>query len=97
VGTVDYPPTATEPGFTGEILYIKLSLPTGIGALPADVLAFAKEESAFPHQPTADQWFTESQFESYRQLGYLIGNDALHKGVGMFAGINAQAAGRLPS
>jgi hypothetical protein len=77
VGKVDYPPTATEAGFTGEILYIKLSLPTGIGALPADVLAFAKEESAFPHQSTADQWFTESQFESYRQLGYLIGNDAL--------------------
>lgn len=95
VGTIDYPPTAIEAGFTGQILYIKLSLPTGIGTLSADVLAFAKEESAFPHQPTADQWFTESQFESYRQLGYLIGNDALQKGGGMFAGINTQGVGGL--
>jgi hypothetical protein len=23
----------------------------------------------FPHESTADQWFTESQFESYRRLG----------------------------
>ena len=23
----------------------------------------------FPHEPTTDQWFSESQFESYRRLG----------------------------
>jgi hypothetical protein len=26
----------------------------------------------FPHQSTADQWFSESQFESYRSLGFEI-------------------------
>src|SRR3954453_5079887 len=24
---------------------------------------------SFPHESTADQWFSESQFESYRKLG----------------------------
>lgn len=89
VGKVDYPPSGGQRGFTGEILYIKLSLPTGIGLLPVDVLAFAKEQPAFPHQPTSDQWFTETQFESYRQLGYVIGKDALKKGKEMFGSIGA--------
>jgi hypothetical protein len=26
----------------------------------------------FPHESTADQWFSESQFESYRRLGFEI-------------------------
>ena len=30
----------------------------------------------FPHQSTADQWFDELQFESYRALGEHIGRDA---------------------
>jgi hypothetical protein len=25
--------------------------------------------ATFPHEPTADQWFSESQFENYRALG----------------------------
>ena len=28
---------------------------------------------AFPHESTADQFFTESQFESYRALGAWVG------------------------
>ena len=27
---------------------------------------------AFPHESTIEQWFSESQFESYRALGYHI-------------------------
>jgi hypothetical protein len=30
----------------------------------------------FPQDSTADQWFNESQFESYRRLGQLIGERA---------------------
>ena len=30
---------------------------------------------AFPHDPTTDQFFTENQVESYRQLGEHIGNE----------------------
>ncbi len=37
--------------------------------MPKDVLAFANLDSAFPHDPTPDQFFNESRFESYRSLG----------------------------
>jgi hypothetical protein len=51
----------------GKIIYIKSSL---TGKEPADVTTYKKRHSAFPHEDTANQWFTESQFESYRRLGY---------------------------
>ncbi len=50
----------------GKILYIKPSL---CRELPGDVYHYAREFAEFPHQTTADQWFNESQFESYRKLG----------------------------
>ena len=37
--------------------------------MPADVRAYSLARSDFPHESTADQWFSESQFESYRRLG----------------------------
>jgi hypothetical protein len=36
---------------------------------PEDIWAYKRAHAAFPHQSTADQWFDESQFESYRLLG----------------------------
>jgi hypothetical protein len=33
------------------------------------VYSYARNHSQFPHESTADQWFSESQFESYRALG----------------------------
>ncbi|HTQ79124.1 MAG TPA: hypothetical protein VMM92_03950, partial [Thermoanaerobaculia bacterium] len=53
----------------GTLLYLKASLTAGI---PCDVASFARERPAFPHDPTAEQWFTEQQFESYRLLGESI-------------------------
>lgn len=50
----------------GALLYIKASL---TGDEPQDVATYAQAHEAFPHEPTADQWFDESQFESYRALG----------------------------
>ena len=50
----------------GTLIYIKTSL---TGNEPQDVLNYAAENPAFPHHPTRDQWFDESQFESYRSLG----------------------------
>jgi hypothetical protein len=35
-----------------------------------DVRQYRLENAAFPQQTTADQWYDESQFESYRALGY---------------------------
>lgn len=38
--------------------------------MPIDVRAYGSASEAFPHEPTLEQWFSESQFESYRRLGY---------------------------
>ena len=48
------------------LLYVK---PSFLEGCPADVRAYAFENRMFPHELTADQWFSESQFESYRKLG----------------------------
>jgi hypothetical protein len=56
----------------GKLLYIKSSLTKDI---PAGVLSYAEQHKEFPHQTTADQWFDESQFESYRRLGEHICED----------------------
>jgi hypothetical protein len=40
--------------------------------LPYDVYSYARSSKDFPHETTADQWFSESQFESYRALGLHI-------------------------
>lgn len=36
---------------------------------PVDVLRYQIEHPDFPHQSTADQFFDEAQWESYRKLG----------------------------
>ena len=55
----------------GRLLYIKPTLRgRGEHPIPYDVYSYGKTESTFPHETTADQWFSESQFESYRALGF---------------------------
>jgi hypothetical protein len=51
----------------GAILVLK---PVLLGDEPADVVQYGLEFADFPQQSTANQWFTEDQFESYRRLGY---------------------------
>jgi hypothetical protein len=50
----------------GYLLYIK---PMMRGGEPPDVIAYQGANQDFPHQSTSDQWFNESQTESYRMLG----------------------------
>ena len=50
----------------GRLIYIK---PMMHGSEPPDVLSYRASHRAFPHEATADQWFTEAQTESYRKLG----------------------------
>ena len=50
----------------GRLLYLK---PSFLPAIPADVRAYGSGDQAFPNDATLQQWFTESQFESYRALG----------------------------
>jgi hypothetical protein len=66
-----------RPGF---LLYIKASL---TGDEPTDILQYAAEHVAFPHEATADQWYSESQFESYRKLGFHAMGSALADVVGV--------------
>jgi len=41
----------------------------------ADVLQYGFDNDDFPQQSTADQWFDEAQFESYRRLGEYCAED----------------------
>jgi len=55
----------------GVLIYIK---PACYGEEPRDIYEYFKSNEAFPHESTADQFFSESQFESYRMLGaYTVG------------------------
>lgn len=73
VGAVRY--SHVDPGgVDGTLLYIK---PAIVGSENADVLNYRKAHPDYPHQSTADQWFDEAQFESYRALGYHIVKAAL--------------------
>jgi hypothetical protein len=61
----------------GTILYIKASRRAGV---PSDVMHYASENAAFPHESTSDQFFSESQFESYRRLGHFLAGEILGLG-----------------
>lgn len=55
----------------GTIIYIK---PGVHGDEPQDVRSYHAQHPVFPHESTSDQFFSESQFESYRKLGLHIGS-----------------------
>lgn len=74
VGTIRYP---EDPETLGVVVYLKSSL---TGDEPADILNYKKEHSSFPHDTTLNQWFTESQFESYRELGHHVAFSAFEPG-----------------
>ncbi len=81
VGAIRYSHVDPE-GLDGTLLYIK---PAIVGSENADVLNYRKANPAYPHQSTADQWFDEAQFESYRALGYHITKSALARAAGAAA------------
>ena len=67
IGAIRYPACADDGVMlTGKLLYVK---PTISATTPRDVLAYRDLHPEFPDEPTSDQWFDESQFESYRRLG----------------------------
>lgn len=77
VGTITYPPDQTpgEP-MLGKLVYLKASLTRDESA---DVLAYQSLAREFPHQSTLDQFFDESQFESYRKLGQHVAEKVFGK------------------
>jgi hypothetical protein len=79
LGTIEYPEArykGSEPEDPearrkriGHLLYIK---PSYFGDLPVDVRSYAATSATFPHETTGDQFYSESQFESYRRLGFFF-------------------------
>jgi hypothetical protein len=68
LGKIHYPEAGSK---VGTLVYVK---PGFHGSEPPDIRAYAALHEEFPHESTADQWFSESQMESYRGLGsYIIG------------------------
>lgn len=67
LGEIHYP-----GGLTGYLLYIKSSL---TGNERDDILDYRRAHPSFPHESTADQFFSEAQFEAYRALGEHIASD----------------------
>jgi len=53
----------------GHLIYIKPSL---CGEEPRDILNYQTQNTPFPQEAISKQFFTESQFESYRALGQFI-------------------------
>ena len=65
IGRVQYPGEAE----CGDLVYIKSSV---TGDEPVDITEFRNRHPKFPHTSTANQFFDESHFESYRALGHHI-------------------------
>jgi hypothetical protein len=61
----------TDPEAASWLLYVK---PTLTEREPVDILEYHKSHPNFPHETTIDQFFDESQWESYRRLGEYIGD-----------------------
>lgn len=71
VGRIVYP---DQP--PGVLIYLKPTLCRDARE-PVDVRTYAAVNPRFPHQTTVDQFFDESQFEAYRQLGEHQGDRCL--------------------
>ncbi len=57
-------------GTCGVLLVVK---PRRLEAMPFDMVAYADRHPDYPQQSTGDQFFDESQWESYHQLGLMMG------------------------
>jgi len=65
IARIEYP-DGTPPG---TLVYWKSSVTAG---MPPDITHYRRTRKDFPHETTADQFFDEAQFESYRHLGYEV-------------------------
>ncbi|HKS23637.1 MAG TPA: patatin-like phospholipase family protein [Thermoanaerobaculia bacterium] len=78
-----------KPAPDGVLVYIKPSV-YNEDFLPRDVYNYMQSSPEFPHESTSDQFFSESQFESYRALGrhvidVICGKSAKYSTVAEFA------------
>jgi len=66
IGRIRYSVVDGADAPDGIIIYIKAAC---YGDEPRDIYEYFKTNPTFPHEGTSDQFFSESQFESYRMLG----------------------------
>jgi hypothetical protein len=67
IGRIDY-----DEHHSGKIIYLQSVLTRN---MPADIFSYRKLHESFPNEPTSDQFFSETQFEAYRELGYQLCKD----------------------
>jgi hypothetical protein len=80
IGDIRYSEADEGDSEDGLLLYFKSGLH---GTEPMSVLSYAIAHGTFPHESTLNQFFSESQFESYRALGYEIADRAFKSGGGL--------------
>lgn len=73
LGRIVYPQEKEQ----GYLLYLKSSLTGDEDEL---IRQYRRVNPAFPHESTADQFFSEGQFEAYRSLGQHIGEQVVKAG-----------------
>jgi len=66
-GSIHYP-----NGEKGILFYIKTTM---TGNEPEYISTYRRKSPTFPDETTADQFFVEDQFECYRKLGNIAGNE----------------------
>jgi hypothetical protein len=71
-GLIRYPGQRAREYEWGLLVYVK---PCLTGDEDADVCNYAINHEPFPHESTADQTFSDVQFEAYRVLGYHTGRE----------------------
>lgn len=57
-------------GSEGFLLYVKSCMVAGLND---ELYSYRREHRDFPDEPTSDQFFSEMQFEAYRELGFQLG------------------------
>jgi hypothetical protein len=77
IGEINYKAADGESVKNGVVLYVK---PGYHGTESAGIRSYAIAHPDFPHETTANQWFSESQLESYRALGFEIMDGILKDG-----------------
>ena len=60
----------------GQLVYLTTAL---IEGLRLKLMGYKGANWDFPDQSTGDQFFDETQFEAYRELGYVIADQAVHE------------------
>jgi hypothetical protein len=75
----------------GVLILVKPSL---IKEDSADLRQYARQNLDFPQQSTADFWYNEAQFESYRQIGKLCAEKVLNE-LGLATTLSTSSASPL--